>query len=91
MLTRIEEYSAAIQDLREESAKLQKEAEAFQLEVGDFDQLDAVQKDVESVKQSWDRCVWGVFGWFGRVLMLLLGQHQQSPDVPPMPPLLICF
>lgn len=55
VLTRIEEFAANIQELREESAKLQKEAEAFKLEVGSFEALEEVAKDVELTKVSWDR------------------------------------
>ncbi|MEW5298927.1 MAG: hypothetical protein WDW36_001997 [Sanguina aurantia] len=55
VLQRIEEYSAAIQDLREESAKLQKEAGAFKIEASDFDMLAEVAEDVAATKVSWDR------------------------------------
>lgn len=43
------------QDLREESAKLQKEAGAFKIEASDFDMLAEVAEDVAATKVSWDR------------------------------------
>lgn len=44
-----------MQDLREESAKLQKEAGAFKIEASDFDILADVAADVAATKVSWDR------------------------------------
>lgn len=55
VLQRIEEYSLSINELKEESAKLKKDAEAFNLEVGSFDSLDEVAADVAATKAQWDR------------------------------------
>jgi dynein heavy chain 2 len=55
VLQRIEEYSLSINELREESAKLKKDAEAFNLEVGSFDSLEDVAVDVAATKAQWDR------------------------------------
>ena len=55
VLQRIEEYSLSINELKEESAKLKKDAEAFNLEVGSFDSLEDVAGDVAATKAQWDR------------------------------------
>lgn len=38
----------------------EQEAEAFNLEVGDFAIMDEVSADVAQTKQAWDRCVHSV-------------------------------
>nr|BBC28429.1 cytoplasmic dynein 1b heavy chain [Yamagishiella unicocca] len=55
VLAKIQEYANAIQELREESAKLQKEAEAFKIDVPDFDTMGDMEADVLATKAHWDR------------------------------------
>ncbi|GLI62890.1 cytoplasmic dynein 1b heavy chain [Volvox africanus] len=55
VLAKIQEYTNAIQELREESAKLHREAEAFKIDVPAFDLLDDMEADVLNTKANWDR------------------------------------
>ncbi|KAG2426397.1 hypothetical protein HYH02_014824 [Chlamydomonas schloesseri] len=55
VLAKIQEYANAIQELREESAKLYKEAEAFKIDVPDFDLMNEMEADVLATKAHWDR------------------------------------
>ncbi|KAJ9505745.1 hypothetical protein QJQ45_029246, partial [Haematococcus lacustris] len=55
VLARIEEYAAAIKDLREEAARVAKEADAFKIEAPDLSSLNEVEQDVLETKASWDR------------------------------------
>ncbi|KXZ45909.1 DHC7 protein [Gonium pectorale] len=55
VLAKIQEYANAIKELREESAKLQKEAEAFKIDVPDFDLINELEADVMATKSHWDR------------------------------------
>ncbi|GFR50179.1 hypothetical protein Agub_g12346, partial [Astrephomene gubernaculifera] len=55
VLAKIQEYANSIKELREESAKLYKEAEAFKIDVPDFDLLNELDADVTTTKSHWDR------------------------------------
>ncbi|KAG1663699.1 hypothetical protein FOA52_013267 [Chlamydomonas sp. UWO 241] len=55
VLSRIEEYAASIEELKAEAAKLQKDGEAFKMDVGSLDALEAVAADVAVTKAAWDR------------------------------------
>nr|ADI46936.1 DHC1bm [Volvox carteri f. nagariensis] len=55
VLAKIQEYANAIQELRDESVKLHREAEAFKIDVPDFDLLNDVEADVLATKANWDR------------------------------------
>nr|BCL66104.1 cytoplasmic dynein 1b heavy chain [Volvox africanus] len=55
VLAKIQEYANAVHELREESAKLRKEADAFKIDAPDFDLLNDMEADVLSTKANWDR------------------------------------
>jgi len=55
VLSKIQAYAVEVQELKEESAKLQKEAEAFKMDVGGFEVLDEVANDVAITSKSWNR------------------------------------
>nr|ADI46856.1 DHC1bf [Volvox carteri f. nagariensis] len=55
VLAKIQEYANALQELRQESAKLRKEAEAFNIDVPDFDLMNDMEVDVLATKANWDR------------------------------------
>ncbi|KAG2486208.1 hypothetical protein HYH03_015170 [Edaphochlamys debaryana] len=55
VLAKIQEYANAIKELRDESAKLHKEAEAFKIDVPAFEMMDEMEADVMATKAHWDR------------------------------------